>query len=161
MNYLKGTRSEDEETMEGPPNNKERRRYPRISINFPLKYQDKGDSSLCGGIVVNVGEGGLLIETVRDIPVGTELSITLLFPKGFESANFDATVKIVWRGPRWKGDRKGNEYWEGYRCGLEFTQISDEDRWKLNYLLGSWFESDEPLLSLSCQSKRMGGDGKA
>ncbi len=123
--------------------NRERRRYPRVVINLPLVYQEKDGSCLRGGIAVNAGEGGSCIESTRDIPVGTELSVTVVFSKEFESANFKAEAKIVWKGPCWKGDWKGNKYWEGYQYGLEFIQISDEDRWKLKYLLGERFESEE------------------
>ena len=142
MAILEGTWSTLDETMEGSLNNRERRRYPRIVINLPLVYQDMGDSCLRGARVVNAGKGGFLIEATRDIPVGTELNVTVVFSKGFESANFKAVAEIVWKGPCWKGDWKGNKYWEGYQYGLEFIEISDEDRWKLNYLLRDRSESE-------------------
>jgi len=140
-----------EETMEGSLNNRERRRYARIVINLPLEYQEKGDSCLRGGIVVNAGEGGFLIESTRDIPVGTELNVTVLFSKGFELANFKAVAKIVRKEHYSKEDSKGNQVWEGYQYGLEFIQILDEDRRKLNWLLGGRFEFEEIFSSLSCQ----------
>jgi hypothetical protein len=65
--------------MEGSFNNREKRRYPRIVINLPLEYQDMGDSRLHGAIVVNASEGGFLIETVSDIPVGKELNYCPVF----------------------------------------------------------------------------------
>jgi hypothetical protein len=102
-------------------------------------------------MVVNAGEGGFLIESTRDIPVGTELSITLLFSKGFELANFKAVTKIVRKEPHSKENSNGNQYWEGYLYGLEFIQILDEDRRKLNSLLGGRSEFEEAFLSLCCQ----------
>jgi hypothetical protein len=137
--------------MEGSITNRDRRRYPRIVINLPLEYRDMGDSCLRGAIVVNAGEGGFLIESPRDIPVGTELKVTLLFSKGFELANFEAVTKIVRKEPYRKEDWKGNQVWEGYQYGLEFTQILEEDRWKLNWLLGGRFEFEEISPSLCCQ----------
>jgi hypothetical protein len=137
--------------MEGSFNNRERRRYPRVLIDLPLEYRDMSDSCLRGAILANASEGGFLIESTRDIPVGTELSITLLFPKGFELANFKAVTKIVRKEPYCKQDRKGNQYWEGYQYGLEFIQILDEDRWKLNLLLGGRFEFEEISPSLCSQ----------
>ena len=137
--------------MEGSFNKKERRKYPRFFIDLPIQYRDMDSSCLRGATLVNASEGGFLIETVRDIPVGTELNITVLFPKGFELANFKVTAKIVWKGPYWKGDWKRNQYWEGYQYGLEFIQISDEDRWKLDSLLGGRFEIEEISPSLNCQ----------
>jgi hypothetical protein len=109
------------------------------------------DSCLRGATLVNASEGGFLIETVRDIPVGTELSITVLYPKGFELADFKVAARIVRKEPYRKEDWKGNQYWEGYRYGLEFIQISEEDRWKLNVLLGAQFEIEEISQSLSFQ----------
>jgi len=137
--------------MEGSFNNKERRRYPRVFIDLPLEYQDMGDSCLYGAIVVNAGEGGFLIESTRGIPVGTELSITVLYPKGFTLVDFKVVAKIVWKKPYSKEDLKGNQYWGGYQYGLEFVQISDEDRWKLTFLIGGRFESEKNPPSQSYQ----------
>ncbi len=125
--------------MEGSFNNGERRRSPRVFIDLPLEYRGRGDSRLRGAIAVNAGEGGFLIESTRDIPVGTELNISVLFPKGFELASFKAVAKIIWKEPYLK-DMKENQSWAGYQYGLELIQILEEDRWKLNLLLGGRFE---------------------
>jgi len=137
--------------MEGSSDGREKRRYPRVLIDSPLEYKNTSDSCLSGAMVVNAGEGGFLIESLRDIPVGTELNITLLFPKGFESANFKAAAKIVQKQLYRKEDSKGNQYGERYQYGLEFIQILDEDRWKLNWVLGGRFEFEETFPSLCCQ----------
>jgi hypothetical protein len=129
--------------MEGSLNTRERRRYPRIFIDLPAGYRDGDDSCLRGAIVVNASEGGFLIESTRDIPVGTDLSIAVLFPKGFELTNFKAVAEIVWKKPYSKEDLKGNQYWKGYQYGLEFIQMFGEDRWKLNLLIGGRFESEK------------------
>jgi hypothetical protein len=129
--------------MEGSSNNRERRRYPRVFIDLPAGYRDANDSCLRGAIVVNASEGGFLIESTRDIPVGTDLSITVLFPKGFELTNFKAVAEIVWKEPYSKEDLKGNQYWKGYQYGLEFIQIFGEDRWKLNLLLSARYNLEE------------------
>ncbi len=137
--------------MEGLLNNRDRRRYPRIVIHLPLEYQGKEDSSLRGAMVVNAGAGGFLVESTRDIPVGTKLSITLLFSKGFELANFKAVTKVVRKERYSREDSEGNRVWEGYLYGLEFVQILDEDRWKLNWLLGGQSEFEEIFSGLMCQ----------
>ena len=108
-------------------------------------------SCLRGGVLVNASEGGFLIEAVRDIPVAMELNVTVLFPKGFALANFNVVAKIVRKEPYWKEDLKGNQYWKGYRYGLELIQILDDDRWKLNLLLGGRFGSEEISPSLRSQ----------
>jgi hypothetical protein len=135
--------------MEKPFRGKDRRKYPRFLIDLPLEYRDVDGSSLRGAMVVNAGEGGFLIESPRDIPIGTELSITVLYPKGFELANFKVTAKIVWKEPYWREDLKKDRSSKGYQYGLEFIQILDEDRWKLSFLLSERFASDEIFPSLS------------
>ena len=123
--------------MEGLLNNREKRSHPRFNIDLPLEYRDRNSSCLRGAILANASEGGFLIESLRNIPVAKELNITVLYPKGFELANFKVTAKIVWKEPYWKED------WKGYQYGLELIQISDEDRWKLNFLLGGRFNLEE------------------
>jgi c-di-GMP-binding flagellar brake protein YcgR len=138
--------------MEGSITGRERRKYPRIVINLPLEYQEREeDPSLRGAMVVNVSKGGFLIESTRDMPVGTELSITLLYSREFELTSFKAVTKIVRKEPYSKENSNGNQVWEGYLYGLEFIQISDEDHRKLNWLLGGQFEFEETFLSLFCQ----------
>ena len=137
--------------MEGSSNNRERRRYPRIFIDLPVGYRAANDPCLRGAIVVNASEGGFLIEATRDIPVGTELGITVLFPKGFELTNFKVVAEIVRKEPHSKEDLKGDPYWKGYQYGLEFIQISDKDRWKVNLVLGGRFESEKNPPSQSYQ----------
>jgi hypothetical protein len=133
--------------LEGSLNKRERRSYPRLIVDLPLEYRDMEESCLRGGIVANASEGGFLIEAVREIPVGTELNIAVLFPKGFELANFNVVAKIVWKERYWKEDLKGDSYWKGYQYGLEFIQISDDDRWKLDFLLGGRFNLDQMLMN--------------
>jgi len=137
--------------MEKPSSSKDRRKHPRIFIDLPLEYRDRDDSCLRGAMVVNAGEGGFLIESPRDIAVGTELSMTVLYPKGFELANFEVTAKIVWKEPYWREDLKRDRSSKGYQYGLEFIQILDEDRWKLSFLLSKQFEFQEISPSLSSQ----------
>ena len=130
---------------------KERRRYLRFLIDLPLEYREMDNSCLRGAIVVNASEGGFLIESPRDIPVGTELSVTVLYPKGFELANFKVTAKIVWKEPYWKEDLKKDRSSKGYQYGSEFVHILDEDRWKLSFLLSKQFECENISPSLCGQ----------
>jgi hypothetical protein len=111
----------------------EKRKYPRFLIDLPLEYQEAETSHARGGIVVNASEGGFLIESVKDIPIGTKLNIAVLFPKWFELADFRLVAEILWKEPLWKDD------WTGYRYGLNIVQILDEDQAKLKLLLGGQF----------------------
>jgi hypothetical protein len=131
------------ETLARSFNKRERRGHPRFIIDLPLEYRDTDGSCLRGGVLANASEGGFLIEAVRDVPVGTELNIAVLFPKGFELSNFNVVAKIVRKEPYSKEDLKGDPYWKGYQYGLEFIHILEEDRWKLNFLLGGRFDLEE------------------
>ncbi len=131
--------------MERSFNNRERRRYPRVIIDLPLEYRDTEGSCLRGGIVVNASEGGFLIETTKDIPIGTELNIAVLFPRGFELADLKVVAKIVRKERYRREDWKGVPCREGYQYGLEFIQISKEDRLNLKVLLNGQYDLEEIL----------------
>ena len=45
-------------------------------------------------MVRNASETGFLIESVKDIPIGTKLWISVLFPKEFELADFEVEATI-------------------------------------------------------------------
>jgi c-di-GMP-binding flagellar brake protein YcgR len=41
--------------------NFERRKYPRISVNLPLRYWKINETRICTGRTVNISEGGVLL----------------------------------------------------------------------------------------------------
>jgi hypothetical protein len=90
-----------------------------------------GDPKAHGALVANGSEMGLLIESVKSIPVGTNLNVAVLFPKGFEMANFEVSVQIVWK------EIYSKENWEGYQYGLKFVSIRENDHRKLRQVLSS------------------------
>jgi c-di-GMP-binding flagellar brake protein YcgR len=113
----------------------ERRKYPRVSLDLPLEYRVMDAPYAHGGLVVNASEMGLLINSVKDILIGSKLNIAVLFPKGFELTNFEVFAEIIWKDYHWE------ENWEGYRYGLRFIEILEEDRRKLKQLLSSQYPS--------------------
>jgi c-di-GMP-binding flagellar brake protein YcgR len=115
---------------EGAPH-EERRKCPRVFLDLPIEYRVTDAPYAHGGLVVNASEMGLLINSVKDILIGSRLNITVLFPKGFELTNFEVSAEIIWKDRCWKED------WEGYRYGLRFIEILEEDRRKLKRLLNS------------------------
>ena len=115
----------------------ERRRYPRMSLDLPLEYRVMNALYAHGALVVNASEVGLLINSIKNIPIGSKLNIAVLFPKGFELTNFEVLAEIIWKDLHWEDD------WEGYRYGLKFTKLLDEDRRKLKQLLSGQFRSGE------------------
>jgi hypothetical protein len=107
----------------------EKRRHPRVLMDLPLEYQVLDAPYAHGGVVANASEAGLLILSIKSMPVGTKLNIAVLFPKEFQLSNFEVSAEITWKEIHWKED------WEGYKYGLKFIRILDEDQWKLKDLL--------------------------
>ncbi len=120
--------------MNGPNHIKEKRKYPRVNIDCPLEYRVLDAPHLHGAIVVNASESGLLINSVNDLPIGTKLTIAVLFSKGLEFSNFKVLAEIVWKDKYWEENR------ERYKFGLKFVHISEEDQQKLKQLLGDRHE---------------------
>ncbi len=108
---------------------REKRQSQRIIMYLPLEYRVRNAPYIHEGHVVNASEGGSLIYSTKDIPVGMKLRLELLFPKGFELNNFEAEAEIIWKeeSPEDKSER--------YECGIRFTEMSKDDQRKLSQLL--------------------------
>ncbi len=115
----------------------ERRGYPRMSLDLPLEYRVMNAPYAHGGLVVNASEVGLLINSIKNIPIGSKLNIAVLFPKGFQLTNFEVLAEIIWKDLYWEED------WEGYRYGLKFIKILEDDRRKLTQILSGQFQLSE------------------
>ena len=125
--------------MENPNEFKERRKYPRSLVDLPVEYRIKDLPHAHGGLVINASEGGLLIHSLKDMPLGLKLNIAVLFLWGYELASFEVTAEIIWK------DLHLYNQSEGYQYGLKIIQISEEDHWKLKQLLSSQFRRGENL----------------
>ncbi len=121
--------------MDNPSESKEKRKYPRVLINLPVDLWVIHELKAASGLVLNGSEGGLLIQTFKDMPICTRIDIKVLFKvllsKGVKSAKFRAVTDIIWKGTYWWED------WEGYQYGLKFIQILDEDYRKLKLILSN------------------------
>lgn len=107
----------------------ERRRHPRISIEFPFDYSlfEKGEDHR--GILADASEGGLLVYLLEKIDVGSLLKIEILFSRGTELITIVAISKVVW------SDLASRESWAEYRYGLQFLSFFQGDIDKLKMLL--------------------------
>ena len=106
----------------------EKRRHPRFVLDLPLDYSIGDVPSPYGGMALNGGEGGLLIQCFRSLPIGTKLNIKVMYPKGFELTDLEASVEVVRKDRHEKGKK-------GYKYGLKLVQIDKGARRKLRYLL--------------------------
>jgi len=113
---------------------KERRKYPRVHMDLPLEYRVKYDAQAHGAIVIDASEGGFLICSIEDIPIGTKLEMTVLFSEEYELAKFEVFGEITWKN----ADVEKGE--EAHQYGLRFIQILEEDYWKLRKLLSGRFK---------------------
>jgi hypothetical protein len=107
----------------------ERRKHPRISIEFPFEYSGVDDKEIHGGISANASEGGLLVYLPEPMEIGTIFEIEILFVKGPELSTIKAIVKVVW------SDLASKESWGENRYGLHFQSFREGDIHKLKNLL--------------------------
>ena len=117
--------------------NGDRRKHPRITMEFPIEWKISNLPRAHGALTVNLSETGLLIESVSNLSVGERLSLVALFPKEFVLKSLEASAEIVWKEIYWKED------WEGFRYGLRITEIEKEELWKLQQLLRGRFQIGE------------------
>jgi len=118
----------------------ERRRYQRYLIDLPLNFQTTENSNIYPGLSINASETGLLIQTFKDMPIGLRLNIELLFTEGFELSNLQGMAQIIWKDHYVWSDYKG------YKYGLQFVQISNENYKKLRLLLENLFNLEDTSL---------------
>jgi len=112
----------------------DRRRYPRVHMGLPLEYRVEYDAQAHGAIVRDASEGGFLICSIEDIPIGAKLEMTVLFSTVYELAKFEVFGEIIWKkADVEKRDVEKGE--KGYQYGLKFIQMLEEDYWKLRALL--------------------------
>ncbi len=123
--------------MENAIEFKERRMHPRSLVDLPVEYRIKDLPLAHGGLVINASEGGLLIHSPKDMPLGLKLNIAVMFLMGYELAHFEVTAEIIWK------DLHVYNQSEGYQYGLKIIQISEEDHRKLKQLLSSQFRRGE------------------
>jgi len=115
--------------MHREPSARERRRFRRFDLDWPLEYRVTDAPGAYGGILVDGSETGFRIHSVKDMSVGTRLNVLVLFKKEFQLNYFEVVARVVWRDVCLKRD------WTGYQYGLEFVEISKEDLKKLPHLL--------------------------
>ncbi len=108
---------------------KERRGHRRIEMSFPVNVCLNQSNRSYPGLTVDASESGLLVQTLKDMPLETKLKIELLFPKESSLSTVKVAAEVVWK------DICNWEDLEGYQYGLKFVQFSGEDYSMLKKLL--------------------------
>lgn len=107
----------------------ERRDHPRTIINLPAHFEIKESGGIYPGIMVDASRSGLLIKTLKEMPVGTKLDIEVLPPGKLNLPRIRAEAEIIWK------DVSHWEDWEGFAYGLKITHISNENDAELSCIL--------------------------
>ena len=98
-------------------------------MDLPVEYRIPNIPRAHGALTINLSEAGLLIQSVSNLPVGTMLNLVVIFHRGFELKDLKVSAEIVWKEVCWK------EQWKGFEYGLRFTEVEEEELWKLYQLL--------------------------
>jgi len=90
----------------------EARRWTRHKIDVRLKvsFPNDGENSSAFGRANSLSRGGIGAYIPCSIPVGTTVGLELRFPYSSIEAKIEAVIRSC----------------EGFRYGLEFTQVSDQ-----------------------------------
>lgn len=123
--------TEKKETKPISETDRERRKYPRFNVYWPIQYNQIGSSISHDGRVTNLSEGGMLIQSPGQMEIGQHLKSKLSFISGSQINTIEMQAEVVWR------DIYTNEAWGDYRCGARFLDISTRDKTKLSNLLMS------------------------
>ncbi len=123
--------------MENSVTIRERRRSPRRAIRLVLEYWETYNSRH-GGIVGNLSETGVFIQSTEYIPIGRKINFKIFFSNRYHLDSFQGVAKVVWK------QLKSQAPFEGYQYGLEFVHLSLEDQTKLSELLNKPFQSEDP-----------------
>jgi hypothetical protein len=83
--------------MKNSSHPKERRKYPRIMMNFPLNFQINENRGAYPGLTIDASQSGLLIQTLKEMPVGIKLDIEVLLPQNLKLSKLRAETDEIFR----------------------------------------------------------------
>ncbi len=101
----------------------EERKHPRFLLNLPIEYALVDSEVSQTGYTFNTSEGGLMVNLPQKLEAGQLLKIRIFFSWGLDISSIEILSQIVWTDHT-PGD-------EGYRSGVKFLEVSEEDLNKL------------------------------
>lgn len=110
---------------------RERRKYPRFNVYWPIQFSQIGSSLSHDGRVTNLSEGGMLIQSPEQMEIGQRLNSRVSFIIGSQINTIEMHAEVV------RSDNSFGQAWGDYQCGAKFLDISPRDKNKLNDLLMS------------------------
>lgn len=96
-----------------------KRRFPRIRIQTPVRYQIRGRPEFTNTIADNISIGGLSFVNARFIGPSTNLNLEI----NILSRVLNLTARVSWAQPMPHSDR--------YKLGIEFIELNPVHK---NYL---------------------------
>jgi len=113
--------------MEG--NGSEKRKFPRLMVEANVEYQILDEKKRKRKLAKDISSGGICIIVFENLPVDTELSLKIFL----SDINYVMEVKgrVAWKSEY----SLSSEGTVRYQLGIEFVDISDLDRKRLdNYI---------------------------
>jgi c-di-GMP-binding flagellar brake protein YcgR len=101
----------------------EERKHPRFLLNLPIEYCLVNSDINQPGYTFNTSEGGLMVNLPEELEAGQLLQIRIFFSFGPDINSLEILCQVVWT------DHSRGE--EGYRSGVKFLKLSDQDLNKL------------------------------
>jgi c-di-GMP-binding flagellar brake protein YcgR len=98
----------------------EKRKFPRVNIDLPVKYS-RTNLFFKYGRAVNASQGGLLVYLPEELGIGQRLGLKIFFPSRSEFNTLETSVQVVWKDVHLRKDWT----WD-YRTGVKFVDLSPE-----------------------------------
>ena len=108
-------------------------RVTEFQTTLPAEYWQT-EGAIYGALVDKVSPSGLLILSIRDMPVGTRLNVRILYANEYELDGIKIVANIACKS------LYTEENWSGYKCALDYVQLSEQELPKLNNLLNGGSE---------------------
>ena len=106
---------------------KERRKYVRLEASVEVQYTVIGKPGTIEVFSKNISAGGLCITTKEEMVADTPLQIEIKIPDLKD--HIRALARVIWQ-KKCEGTAEGLQAY--YDTGIEFTGISDFDRFNIN-----------------------------
>jgi len=108
----------------------ERRKYPRLKFNVDVDYKILRENGFIATKVEtkDIGAGGICIVSLEKFDVGNSLSLKFSLPG--VNKPIKAIGRVAWVAEFSVGGDTPSH--TAYDTGIEFTEISDDDREKIN-----------------------------
>ena len=123
----------------------ERRRYPRARIEWPVTV--KTDQGIISGYTLNLSAGGATVRLQNPPLVHEIIEMTIQIPE--LDRRLEVEAEVVWS----TADIVDNELTSPI-LGLNFTTITDQDRWLISTAVAKVLRSDRSVPSRVVSARR-------